>query len=183
MKSSLLESAEAIRKIELPLFKTIKLGQYEGIDQLLGVLVFLKNRISDFNYELLQKVEITKKEKEVDFVKASVRQLTGKAKATTLEVYEAALGPKFGLRFCRPEDVFYLRVAYQGQPKYGGGSEIYMGMKPIRLGDNRDRFLFRVSRRDNGVRLIYADALYCCSNFTWCGSNVFVFRRPRNKVS
>ncbi len=163
------------KPVVLVLFKMIKLGRFKNLEQFKGGFVALANIVSDWALKLLSKVKVTETETEIDLVKASVKELTGKNKAPLKEIHEAALSPKFGLEFCEPEDAPRLREAYQEQPD---GETLYMGMKSIVSDGYHDLFYVY---RDGGVRLL--DASHCGHpGNVWSGNGVFVFRRPR-KVS
>ena len=161
--------------IVLPIFKTIKLGVYKNIDQFQGVFNHLKNKISNWALKLFSKAPISSTEVEIDLVKVSVQELTGKKEATCKEICDMALSPKFGLQFCEPEDALCLRVAYQEQPE---NEILFMGMEPIVSGGGHCLFY---AGRSGGVR--WLGASHCGhAGDVWVGSGVFVFRRPR-KVS
>ena len=164
-----------LKPIVLPIFKTINLGRYKNIDWFKGAFVCLQNELGDLFSKLLSRVSISPEKKEIDLVKVSVRDLTGKESATCKEIYDVALSPKFGLALCEPEDAPYLRVGYQEQP---AGEILYMGMEPIVSGGCH--FLFYASRLGD-VRWLYASNVGRAGD-VWLGSYVFVFRRPR-KVS
>jgi len=167
------EAAEMFLRGELNLavpqfavWKTVKIGVYKNLDAVTTMLT--KFKVSGWAKDILGKPVFTLaqvEEEDIDLAVATVKQLTGKDRATTKEIFDAIkrvgdlvpaeVGPA-------------LREQYLDQPN---GEWLRIAMEPIEDSDG-NLSVFSVGCSDSGLWL---DANYAFPGSVWGGGDRFIF--------
>src|SRR3990167_9854935 len=126
------------------IWKTIRLGTIKNLKKELG-----GNGINTSSYanDILKKMDVSKKEIEVDLVNISVKELGFNNSATLKDIYAKA--KEYGFELCPNEVGPQLRLQYEDQPM---GEWLIIGMEPI-AGSGGGRGLFRVGHGSSGLWL------------------------------
>ncbi len=151
-------------------WKTITLGKYKTTYALYDAIRANGNVISEYAHEIMDKVLLSQTKKTIHLVLLTTKELTGKDRATTAEVFAGAA--RLGLHKCPAEVGPYLREQYQDQPN---GEWIFVGMEPISDSDGFLRVFYVV--RSGVVLLLLAS--YGNPGFVWDGSFCWVFVRGK----
>jgi hypothetical protein len=109
-----------------PTWFTIIVGTYSSYEEVKAVLEIQGNKISWWASDILTETPLTLDKKVLELVKISIKELTGKDRATLAEICQAA--KESGLKLCSAEVGLYLRVQYQNQPY---GELLIVAMEPI----------------------------------------------------
>ena len=115
---------------ELPLWKTVTLGQHRGVDAVRNALDKARIAIGDTADEVLGRPAFifSSERRELDLVVVSVAQLGfGAHGATLAEIHKRALA--LGLELCPAEVGPQLRLQYRNQPV---GEFLHIAMRPQR---------------------------------------------------
>jgi hypothetical protein len=115
---------------ELPVWKTVTLGQHRGVDAVRNALDKPRIAIGDTADEVLGRpaFSFSSERRELDLVLVSVAQLGFGARGATLaDIHARALG--LGLDLCPEEVGPQLRLQYRNQPV---GEFLHIAMKPQR---------------------------------------------------
>ena len=157
-----------------PTWRTIKLGLHKDAQAYREALeqAGRKSKISDWAGDIIGKPAFTVSTEEIDFelVRATVKEITGKDRATTDEVFTSA--ERLDLFKCPAEVGLALRLQYKEQPK---GEWVRIAMEPITDSDG-DLNVFSVEHDDDGLWL-YAN--YGSPAYVWYGGDTFVFARRK----
>jgi hypothetical protein len=151
-----------------PVWRTIQIGTYNSVEELLQALLDAENRISDGGDDILKRTLLATEPTEVDLVIVTVAELGFPDGATRKQIYEKAFS--LGLELCPAEVGPQLRLQYRDQPL---GEWLLVAMEPIADSDGYPK-VFLVKHDDDGLWLYsyYGDlALY------WDGDDRWVFRR------
>jgi hypothetical protein len=156
-----------------PLWKTIKVGTHESVEDLLIALARNNFRIRDWAVDVCRKITLAKAETKIELVQVSVRDLGFEQAATRKEIFDRAT-KAYGLDLVPEEVGPQLRLQYQNQPM---NEWLPLAMQPI--ADSNDRFLaFALVRYEDGPWL---ETYYVHDGYLWYSGVCFVF--TRNKKS
>lgn len=147
--------------VDFPVFKTIKLGTHKNVDKLHESLKENGFQISSQGSDILAKTDIAKSETEINLCLATVKELTGKNKATNREINNAIRTK--GYQLCPAEVGPQLRLQY---PDQSYEERNCVAMEPI------DIDIFRV---DNVGDKRWLRGYYGHPNYQWRGDARFVF--------
>lgn len=144
-----LRKEETWQKPQFSVWKTLKLGGYKTVAELIQAVKDGSGKISEWATDILGKPAFTvaPEETEVDLVKVTVAELGFKKGATHKQIYKRA--QELGLQICPSEVGPQLRRQYADQPN---NEWILIGMKPIR-DSGGDLDVFHVVRGDGGLWL------------------------------
>ena len=129
-------------------------------------------RIGNYANDILEKPKFTvvTEETELDLIVLSVKELTGKTRASLKEIFSCA--KTNGLHLCPNQAGPELRLQYEDQPK---GEWLVIGMEPI-SGSVGGLRLFGVAY-DGRVLWLYTD--FGSPDLVWDDNDRFVFVLPR----
>lgn len=150
-----------------PIFKTITLGLHKSPKAYRKALESAGFRIGDYASQILNKIEISKTNTEVNLVLVTVAELGFKDGARRDAIYARAL--ELGLQLCPAEVGPALRLASKDTPW------ILVGMEPIADSDG-DLDVFDV---DTVYGDRWLDSYYGSPDNFWNGDDQWVFVRPR----
>ena len=105
----------AVKPIEMPVWKTVKLGTCKTPDEYRKALKKVGRRIGDLGDDILGRITCSKEEVDLDLVVLSVSDLGLKNSARYADI--CAKAQKLGLELCPAEVGPALRLQYGDQPK------------------------------------------------------------------
>lgn len=137
----------AAKPIEMPVWKTVKLGTCKSPDEYRKALKKAGRRIGDYGDDILGRISCSKKEVDFDLVVLTVGELGFKDGARYADICAKAV--ELGLELCPAEVGPALRLQYGDQPK---GEWLRIAMEAI---TDRDGYLnvFSVDHVDDGLWL------------------------------
>jgi hypothetical protein len=157
-----------VEKRDFPIWKTLKLGTHESVDEIHRDLTEKGFRVSEWANDILGKVkvEVSPRKTTANLVRVSVEELGFKEGATRAEIYDRA--QELGLELCPAEVGPQLRLQYNDQPN---GDWVLIGMEPITDSDGSPS-VFNVAC-DRGDRWLYA--VYSRPDYFWNSNNRWIF--------
>lgn len=158
---------------DLNIWKTITLGLHKSPEDYRMAIEKDGYRISEYADRILNKMEISQIEVELDLVVLSIDKLGFPKGARRDAIYDSA--KKLGLQLCPAEVGPALRLAYKDQPR---GDWLRIGMEPI---TDSDGFPF-VCEVDHGNDVRWLPCSHDFANFIWSAYDKWVFVRPRKKA-
>lgn len=153
-----------------PIWKTITIGTHGSVKAYRKALNEAGFHISDWASDILDRIQVSAEQVELDLIKLTVRDL-GFAQATFLKQIFAK-AKDLGLELCPADAGPALRLAYQNQPY---GECFYIAMEPI-TGSDGNLEVFEVDHGHNGRWL---SGRYDVPGDLWGPDNAFVFVLPR----
>jgi hypothetical protein len=118
----------AVKPIEMPVWKTVKLGLHKSPDEYRAALRSAKRKITDWANEILDDVTCSQEEKEVDLVLLSTDDLGLKDENWTKYRDICTKAIELGLEICSAEVGFALRLQYPDQPR---GESVRMPVEAV----------------------------------------------------
>jgi hypothetical protein len=153
-------------KPAFPIFKTVTLGVHKSVEAYRKALSDAGFRIGDWASDILNKIEVSKNQTQLDLVRVTVKDL-GFTEATSLkQIYAKA--KELGLNLCPDEVGPALRLAYSDKPN---GEWIRIAMEPITVSVGRLR-IFAVDHDDDDQWL---GSDYAYPGSLWASDDAFVF--------
>ena len=157
-------------KPAFPIFKTITLGVYESVKAYREALTKAGFRIGDWATDILNKIQVSQSQVQLDLVMRSVAELGFEEAARYDAIYAKA--KELGLQLCPAEVGPALRLTYSDQPC---GEWLWIAMDP--LPDSYGGLVvFGVAHARDGRVLAGDDGV---SAYAWGPDGQFVFVLPR----
>ena len=160
----------AAKPIEMPVWKTVKLGTCKTPDEYRKALKKAGRRIGDWGNDILGRITCSKEEVDLDLVVLSVGELGFKDGAHYADI--CAKAQELGLELCPAEVGPALRLQYGDQPK---GEWLRIAMEAITDRDGR-LSIFSVEHFGGGLWLY---GYYGHPVFVWDADRCFVFGRRK----
>ena len=160
----------AAKPLEMPVWKTVKLGLHKSPDDYRAAIKKAKQKIGDWGNDILGRITCSQEETEVDLVVLSVGDLGFKDGARYADICAKAV--ELGLELCPAEVGPALRLQYPDQPR---GEWVLVAMEAITVRYGI-RFIFNVGH-DSGE-------LWLCGNYGdpdgfWDADDRFAFVRRK----
>ena len=158
-----------IEQIEKLLYwKVIKLGTFKTTNELRHVILGQGNEITGWAGDIIDKITLSQIETEIALYVMTVKDLTGKDRATIQEIHDAIKAR--GGQLCPAEVGPQLRLQYQDQ---SFNESLYIAMETI-VGSAGSLYTFCVNANRRGSDRFLSANRAESGNY-WSGSHRFVF--------